>query len=141
MIPVEAVFYKRMGEIEPQAFRLTDLLNELTKTKRNRVPIMSPAGAPLYIVHRSLIEQFIVKSLGGAKSPDFFYPRGSSFGPELKSTFEKTWVVVSRQSTLAQAKAAMVAREGCSDVFVTKTGIAEEPVIGLLTNVEITRNI
>jgi hypothetical protein len=59
--------------------------------------------------------------------------------PGMKSTFEKTYVVVGRQSTLAQAKAAMVAREGCSDVFVTNSGAPAEPVLGLLTNVDIAR--
>jgi hypothetical protein len=144
MIPIDAVFYKRMGEIDAQAVRLKDLLAELTKTRRNRVPILTSAGAPLYIVHRSMIEQFIVKSLmqgEGSKSPDALTLADLLSDPDLKSTFEKTYVVVSRQCALARAKAAMVAKEGCSDVFVTNTGTLEEPVVGLLTNVEITRNI
>ena len=101
-------------------------------------------GAPLYIVHRSLIEQFIVKSVlqGEVSNGAVALTLADLLSdPDLKSTFEKTFVVVSRQATLAQAKAAMVAREGCSDVFITNTGALEEPVIGLLTNIEITRNI
>jgi hypothetical protein len=76
---------------------------------------------------------------GGTKDPSNFTLEDLLADPDMKSMFEKTFVVVSRQSTLAQAKAAMVAREGCSDVFVTDWGSPQEAVRGLLTNVEITR--
>ena len=140
MIPTSDLFYKRVGEVN--LLRLRDLIQELTTRGRNRVPILTSDGAPLYIVHRSMIEQFIVKSVlqgGGTKDPSNFTLEDLLADPDMKSMFEKTFVVVSRHSTLAQAKAAMVAREGCSDVFVTDGGAPQEAVRGLLTNVEITR--
>jgi TIR domain len=142
MVPTVDLFYKRVGEIDPEAFRLKDLIQELTTHKRNRVPILTTGGAPLYIVHRSMIEQFIVKSVlqrEGAKDPGDLTLADLLADPDMKSTFEKTYAVVSRQSTLAQAKAAMVAKDNCSDVFVTHGGTPQEAVLGLLTNVEIAR--
>jgi hypothetical protein len=144
MIPIADVFCKRMGEIDPNTLRLTELINELTTKTRNRVPILTSSGAPLYIVHRSMIEKFIVKTImqtKAGKDPSAFTLADLLKDPEMKATFESTFVVVTPQSSLAQAKAAMVAREGCNDVFVTKTGALEEPVLGLLTNVIITQNI
>jgi hypothetical protein len=58
----------------------------------------------------------------------------------MKSMFENTFVVVKRQATLAEAKSAMVARPGCSDVFVTAGGNLNESVQGWLTNVDIARS-
>jgi hypothetical protein len=59
---------------------------------------------------------------------------------KMRGLFERGFVVVKRQSTLADAKAAMIAREGCSDVFVTSGGTSQESVQGFLTNVEIARS-
>jgi hypothetical protein len=142
MIPMADLFHKRIGEIDLEACRLTDLIQELTTHKRNRVPILTSEGAPLYIVHRSMIEQFIVKRVlqrKDAKEPGDLTLADLLADPNMKSTFEKTYAVVDRQSTLAHAKAAMAARDGCSDVLVTYGGTSKEAVLGLVTNVDIAR--
>jgi hypothetical protein len=139
MVPVPDLFYKRLGEIDPKTYRLKELLQELTTHRRNRAPILSSDGAPRYIVHRSMIEQFMLNSmLQGADAKDLTL-EDLLADPEKRAIFEKTYAIVGRQSTLAQAKAAMAAIDGCSDVFVTKSGSPQEPVLGLLTNVEIAR--
>jgi hypothetical protein len=144
MVAMEDLFYKRVGEIDPQTFRLKDLIQELAARKRNRVPILTLDGGPLYVVHRSMIDQFLVRNIvmqrEGAKGANDFTLADLLADADMKSTFERTYVVVGRQCTLAQARAAMVAKEGCSDVFVTDKGTSKEPVLGLLTNVEIARS-
>ena len=45
--------------------------------------------------------------------------------------------VVSQRATLADAKDAMESTPNCQDVFVTKNGKREKPVVGWLTNVRI----
>ena len=142
MVPVANLFHKRLGQIDPETFRLKDLIQELAVQKRNRVPILTADGAPLYIVHRSMVEQFIVKSVlqGGEKDPGALTLADLLADQDLKSMFERSFVVVRRQSTLAQARAAMIAKEGCSDVLVTNSGGAQEAVQGLLTNVDIARS-
>ncbi len=90
-----------------------------------------------------MIEQFIVKSLlqgGTAKDPATLTLADLLADAEMKAIFEKGFVVMKRHSTLADAKAAMSALEGCSDVFVTSGGTSQEPVQGFLTNVEIARS-
>jgi hypothetical protein len=59
---------------------------------------------------------------------------------DAKNLFEKSFAVISENTNLADAKAAMDKIENCSDVFVTKTGSKSEPVIGWLTNLMITEN-
>jgi hypothetical protein len=142
MIPLAELFHKRIGEIDPQTFPLKDLIRELASERRNRIPILTSGGAPLYLIHRSMIEQFIAKSIfqgESAKDPIDFTLADLLADPDMKSTFERTYAVVDRKCTLAQATAAMHAREGCSDVFVTHAGTPQEPVLGLLTNVRLSR--
>jgi hypothetical protein len=144
MTPISNIFYKRVGDVELGAIHLKNLIEELVARKRNRVPILNSNGAPLYIVHRSMIDQFITRSIlehGDPKLIHQFTLSDLLADPDMKSMFENSFCVVSEKSTLAEAKEAMTAREGCSDVFITKTRISEEPVTGLLTNVKITRNI
>jgi hypothetical protein len=43
--------------------------------------------------------------------------------------------------TVADAKIAMEGVKNCQDVFVTETGTVESPVLGWLTNIEITKNL
>jgi hypothetical protein len=144
MTPIANVFYKRVGDVDLRTLHLKDLIQQLTAQKRNRVPILNSNGTPLYIVHRSMIDQFITRNIlegGNPKLVDDFTLSDLLDDLDMKSMFENSFCVVSEKSTLAEAKEAMTAREGCSDVFITKTGSLEEPVTGLLTNVKITRNI
>jgi hypothetical protein len=142
MTPIDKVFHRRLNEINPQTLRLKDLVQDLAINQRNRLPILSADGAPLYIIHRSFIEQFIVKALlqnDPTKDPSALTLAELLADPEMKPRFEKSFAVIKRQSTLAEARAAMIAREGCSDVFVTDAGTPQEPVQGLLTNAKIAR--
>ena len=58
---------------------------------------------------------------------------------DMKKTVEKTLAFVSIASTLGDAKREMERTEKCQDVFVTQNGKQEEPVLGWLTNIEISR--
>jgi hypothetical protein len=107
------------------------------------LPILDADGSVKYIIHRSLIEQFIVKCVLGQSpvtQPDQLSLSDLLSDQELRGIFESTFVTVAEHATLAEAKNAMVARPGCSDVFVTKLGSRAEPALGWLTNVDITQS-
>ena len=143
MIPTGDFFFKNLGEIDPQSLKLKDLVGELDVRALNRIPIFSGEGHPIYIVHRSIIDKFIVKrvlSATGSGSPSDLMLADLLADQETKQMFENTFVVVKRQSSLAEAKSAMLTRPGCSDVFVTAGGGRNEPVQGWLTNVDIARS-
>lgn len=142
MIPKGDFLFKDLGQVSPTALKLKDLVAELDVRKLNRVPLFSGEGHPLYIVHRSMIDKFIVKQVwaaGGGKSANELTLADLLADAEMKQMFENTFVVVKRQATLAEAKSAMLASPGCSDVFVTTEGGRNEPVQGWLTNVDIVR--
>jgi hypothetical protein len=97
----------------------------------------------MYMVHRSMIDKFIVKRImapgGSANAPNLTLAELLA-DAEMKAIFENTFVVVKRQATLAEALSAMLTRPGCSDVFVTASGDSKEPVLGWLTNVDMARS-
>lgn len=142
MLPIDEFFYKNLGQIDPASLKLTDIVNELDREKLNRIPFFSAENHPLYIVHRSMISEFMLQralsgtsvSLNDLTLADLFADE------EMAKVFERTFVVVSRHASIAEAKDAMVARHGCNDVFVTEGGRSDEPVLGWLTNVRIARS-
>jgi hypothetical protein len=143
MVPISDLFYKQIGQIDPESLKLKDLISELKLRGRNRVPILSSESFPLYMVHRSMIEQFVVNNLfaqGEATNVSELTLAELLADPELKKTFENTFVVVKRQATLAEAHSAMVTKPNCSDVFITTNGTLKEPVQGWLSNVDLARS-
>lgn len=143
-IPAGDFHYKDFGKITPASVKLTDLVGELALLKLNRLPILSSEGHPMYIIHRSMIEQFMVKWMlspsGDGRNATDLTLADLLADAEMKGIFESTFVVVKRQATLAEAKNAMISKPGCNDVFVTAAGGPNEPVQGWLTNVDITRS-
>lgn len=143
MNPVGNFFYKDLGQVTPESLKLKEFIAELDLQRLNRVPILDHDGHLMYIVHRSMIDKFIVKRI--MLAVDSVNPAELTLAdllsdPEMKEMFENTFVVVNRQATLAEAKSAMVSKPGCSDVFVTAGGGRNEPVQGWLTNVRIARS-
>lgn len=139
MIPMRNFFFKNLGKIDPQSLKLMDLEGELEQRGLNRIPIFNGEDHPMYIIHRSMIETFALAQMWAGNSGDLSLADLLA-DQEKKQMFESTFVVVKRQATLAEAKSAMLARPGCSDVFVTAGGSRNEPVQGWLANVDITRS-
>lgn len=141
MMPVSDLFYKQIGKIDPETLTLMALNEELKVRERNRVPILSSNGFPLYMVHRSMIEQFLVKNFQfGLEKVQSLTLADLLSDAEMKEIFENTFVVVKRQATLAEAHSAMMTKKNCNDVFVTAGGTSQEPVQGWLSNVDMARN-
>jgi hypothetical protein len=136
-------FSKNVGRISAEEVKLRNMIGEMTKLKRNRLPVLSGDGVPLYIIHRSMIEQFIAKqalSEEGGKNVAELTLADLLADPELSDIFKNGFAVVSRGATLAEAKDAMLKTPNCLDVFVTANGSRDEQVLGWLTNVDIVQS-
>jgi len=142
MIPMGDFFSKDLDKSKPEAVLLKDLIQELESRKLNRIPMFSGDGKILYIAHRSMFDKFIAQQVfsNAVKSPAELTLADLLEMDDMRHLFESTFAVVSRQATLAEARSAMLARQGCSDVFVTAQGSPAEPVQGWLTNVDIVRS-
>lgn len=139
MIRMGDFFYKNLARVNPESLKLLDLLDELDEKGLNRVPVFSADNHPLYIIHRSMIDKFVVRAVKARQNPNDLTLSALLADEEMGRVVEETFVVVRRQVSLAEARDAMATRPNCSDVFVTEGGVRDEPVIGWLTNVDLVR--
>ena len=129
---------------DDKAYKVKDLIGELDKTGRNRLPVFNPNGSIRFILHRSVLDRFVVKKTmksANAKPVDatidaLFKDKDD---PDVK-IYSQAFVVVGEEDSLAMAKRMMEGKTHALDVFVTKTGQANEPVTGWITNLIISEN-
>jgi hypothetical protein len=148
-IPVKAKWIPNDGSMFCQhesdyGKTLKALLEELeSKKKGMRIPILDAEDRPLYIIHRSVIDQYLAKK--GAVSTAKPDEAGGVNTITLKefiddkenAAIKYSVALVPEDATLDQAKLAMntMSQYGwCQDVFVTKTGSKDEKVLGWVTN-------
>ena len=56
-------------------------------------------------------------------------------------TLDSGFVVVPESATIATAKTKMAQARACQDIFVTKSGNPEEPILGWVSNVRLAKFI
>jgi len=124
--------------------KLAEIDSQLKAGGFFRIPILTTANHPLYVVHRQPLDSFIADQApnppagAGAKSFDELTLDDllkSPDGAKLSTSF----VTIPQTATLADAKLMMESRKDCQDVFITAKGSADEPVVAWLTNNEIQR--
>jgi hypothetical protein len=142
MIPIAKADKRKLqpGE-DPESLNLKELITQMTKAKRNRLPVLDDKGAGVYVIHLSSLTDFVAeRSLGGMDPKDIEKLTIADLTKHSRTDLLdkiRAWRCVPRAATLADAKTAMEGLSDCSDVFVTESGGKEEPVIGWVTNVEI----
>jgi hypothetical protein len=117
---------------------VVDLLRELESRGYSRLPFVDPEDRFVYIAHRSMLDQFVARQVlkgNSANVPQLTLDDMFADSTDYKAMFSGTAAFVSSESTLAEARAAMMAVPNCYDVFVTRTGGAGEPILGWLTDV------
>ena len=154
MIPKNGIHFSQ-GDDDTKLV-LTDMLASLEKTgKGDRIPVLSSKEYPRYVIHRSVIDKFVANAANSAvktaadpsKAVNVQTLSAQLSGltlndliaaqPELKQSFG----VVNEDSTLSDAKTCMDAiGKQCQDVFVTKKGSYNEPIVGWVTNAIIEEN-
>jgi hypothetical protein len=123
----------------PSAYVLQQLLLDPLSSV-DRLPIVDASANPLFMIHKSRVtdyltshpasdtlEQFLAAE--AAKSPPVSYGPGAGF------------VLLPITASVAQAKAALDSNPAVSDIFVTKTGAATEPLLGWISNNRLQENL
>jgi hypothetical protein len=139
MIPVDRLDVFPTDNVE--AVKLSEALEFLNTKNRRRLIVVDQSKKPLAVVHRSYIDEFLVRNAipaaagGAAKTAADF---------KLKDLFDvhaalrtSSYCVVRQDGNLAQVKEKMSATPDCQDCFVTASGTAHEPIVGWLTNIDI----
>lgn len=150
MVPRERMDVLCLSEDQvarPESVELQKLLDVLKKRAVTRLPILGPRGEFFCLVHNSLKDRFITTKVIKGEAvkleeltlADLLAMPNDGGNVETYPTFgdlaKKAVAFACADKTLADAKEAMDRVFGCQDVFVTRTGAPEEPVVGWLTNV------
>lgn len=107
-------------------------ISELTKlTDRvSRLPILDAGGVPKYMIHESTINKYLVQNPG---SDDSLQELIQSY----KCGLDNGFVIVSESTSIGAAKKRMEEIPSCQDIFITKSGKADEPLSGWISNIRL----
>jgi hypothetical protein len=139
---------KAMETVAPLRFDENDKLETVTLDKLEekmrakeppfeRLPILSAQGAPLMLVHRSVLNDFLLNKKTadpGKNAKDYNLSDLAKDYPWLQ---QNSFATVSPTASAAQAKDAMAQKKGCSDIFVTMDGTSAAAVTRWITNVDL----
>lgn len=143
MIPRSSIVGVELKGRAPNAVPLKEVC-ELLKQKP-RVILFDDKGAVPYIIHDSMVYKYISDQAldkNTVANPatvmlDTFFAHvidGGTIGDQVKLIG-----YVDVEASLADAREKMLATKGSKDVVVTKTGKADEPAEGWITDVDIAR--
>ncbi len=109
-----------------------------------RIPVLNANGSAKYIIHQSLLYKFISKksmnsSESSVKISELTLENFMNFD-NMEQLVRDSLAFVSKDKTLRDAKNEMDKISHCQDVLVTENGTKEEPILGWLTNIEISKH-
>jgi len=135
MIPVDRIDTMKVDDTTP----LGSIVEFLHKRSRQRLPIFSERGVLRFIVHLSTINAFI-SQCALERRPIDALTFGELIGePAHAELLRTSFGVVGESASLAEAKAALEQGRAREDVFVTRSGGRDEPVVGWITDNDLVR--
>jgi hypothetical protein len=137
MIELPNIYRKYLDDVTQNA-KLADLRNEMAKLDKERLPIFANDGCPLFMIHRSIFERYLLDQQLEGKNLHELTVR-HLLDDSCGRSFAAAFATVSPAASLADAQQAMAGN--IRDVFVTEDGSRNMPVLGWLTNVDLTRSL
>jgi len=117
-----------------QDAQLKDVASYMKDRAVRRSPVLDDRGAITHMVHLSTIDQYIRDQVATGKALDGLKFADLLGVPALKIVLEQSFEIVGEGSTLHDVKEKMRQNPICEEVFVTRTGVADEPVLGWITD-------
>lgn len=118
---------------DEQNIKISELLDKFGN-HISRLPIISAEGKPLYMIHQSKLDRYIIE---GRKQDDsletLVSTQGFNFG------LNQGFVVVSEKTSLSEAKIKMEEIPSCQDIFITKEGNPDAPITGWISNIRMAK--
>jgi hypothetical protein len=116
-----------------RALELKDLHRLMTDRNVTRLPLFTPAGVVLYVIHDADINGHALRH--GLTAPDFDDKTVDDLLSDPASAAPVTsFETVAPSSTIGEARTALQKRPDCKDVFVTEGGGRTDKTLGWITN-------
>ena len=116
-----------------------DISAQLENKDLQRLPILDKTGVPIALLYLTDIMNYLYKDKSTISEDDRKKLTVQNL-LEQKPEYKKPFVIVAENQTLADAQKELSKKHDCRVVFVTKDGKDTDPVVGLLTSVDIARN-
>jgi hypothetical protein len=137
---------QKLHETKPEDISIADLQGEFAKQLPNgaRVTrlVFEQNGVFKYILHVGTLDAFVVKRQKAGDTTDVIAKKTFAdmlVDNETLRQISQLVVFVSTATTLGDAKTALDKVMGAQDIIVTATGNAAEPMLGWLSNVDLTK--
>jgi heme/copper-type cytochrome/quinol oxidase subunit 2 len=139
---------KAIGDVAPLQLEATETVDTISLDKLaakmtakappfERLPVLKSDGTPLMVVHRSVLNDFLLRQKEAdptKKTADF---KLSDLVAAYSWLTTDSFATVSPVASAADAKTKMAQLKGCSDVLVTQDGTSATPVTRWITNVDL----
>jgi hypothetical protein len=102
-----------------------------------RLPVVNAKEHPKYMLHAGTIDRYLAS--GGLPADTLAKLLADEKAKNHEFGAGRGFVTVSEKATVAQAKKAMDDVKDCQDIFVTKTGGTDEPLVGWISNTRLQR--
>jgi hypothetical protein len=142
MIPVAKIVHFTVPADKTEAdVKLTELLRLLGGVA-TRIPVFDASGALKYVIHQSVLYKFIAELTLQPEgvAADTLTLAKLLESNDMRRVIAESSAFVAESATLGEAKRAMEETPNCQDVFVTENASRTEPVLGWLTNVDVTKH-
>jgi hypothetical protein len=138
MIPYSSVAgLQDLGKTKPSEITIEALQKAFEATLPNGAKVSRllfvENGVFKYVLHIGTLNAFIVKNPAGKTFADML------LDDETLRQISKLVVFVAANATLGDAKAALDKVSGAQDIIVTGSGSSTEPMLGWLSNVDLTK--
>jgi CBS domain-containing protein len=141
MVKRESMYLKILNKgISPEAL-VTEIFGEMRSQGRHRLPILNEEGRVVYMVHRSMISEFLAEALTESRPANTLTLENMMNRPGMREMFERTFVFVAPEVSVEEAKETLKQQAGARDVFVTPSGKSDEAVLGMLTSSDVVESM
>ena len=127
MITIDQMRFKDAATEPLDRVLLMTLIRDMNNRNLSRLPVFDH-GRPKAIVHKSTINEFVVQAIDTGNVADLTL---QDLLTQYSDVVEGSYADVPTDATIEEAMAAMDAKPGCQDVYVTRDGV----VVGWLPNV------
>jgi hypothetical protein len=118
---------------EDKDIKLSDLRAKFDPAKNvYRLPVLYSTGAPKYMIHQSRFDNYLAE--GGKPEDTLETFISNQKGKNVEYGLNKGFVIVSAQTSVADAKRQLEKVPSCQDIFIAQNGKPDEPLIGWISD-------
>ena len=127
--------YKISSKDKVKNITMGSLEKKFKESRVSRLPIVDKDNHILYMVHESQITKYLVNE--SSKKEDTLEKFIQSINYSIAE--DSGFVVVSQKTSLKEAKEKMEKNPSCKDIFITENGTSDEPIIGWISNIRLSK--